>query len=49
MAAPAAAIDEGVVMYWSGGKDCALALHLLHRPDEVPGGWLEAVANRNLP
>jgi len=37
MAGPAAAIDEGIVMYWSGGKDCALALHLLHTAERFVG------------
>ena len=37
MAGSEAAIDEGVVLYWSGGKDCALALHLLHTTERFKG------------
>lgn len=37
MVGPAAAIDEAVVLYWSGGKDCALALHLLHTTERFKG------------
>ena len=37
IAGPAPAIDEGVVLYWSGGKDCALALHLIHTAERFKG------------
>ena len=37
MEGPASVRDEGVVMYWSGGKDCALALHLLHTAERFTG------------
>jgi len=32
-----AATDERVVLYWSGGKDCALALHQLHTTERFKG------------
>jgi uncharacterized protein (TIGR00290 family) len=37
IAGAAAAGDEGVVLYWSGGKDCALALHQLHTIERFKG------------
>jgi uncharacterized protein (TIGR00290 family) len=37
LAGPEAASDTGVVLYWSGGKDCALALHQLHTTERFKG------------